>query len=225
MKSELHNNRILIKFISIILLIICSGSCTKKQDDLIIQGTVRSINEDISLEGVSIELYTRKVESGIFSANYDLFGSVHTSSTGEFSFALPRETWANIKILFAKNGYFNWDYIIEGDVLKSKEGFNETFSLDPKSWLHFKIANTDPQSSGDVFEYRLLNAIATCETCCTGSSQIFSGMDVNEDIICQIIGHQEVLIRWSQTKNSLSTGGTRTLFVPVGDTTIIDFSY
>ena len=101
MKCEHSNKRFWLKFISVILLVIFTISCDKKQDDLIIQGTVKSINEDISLEGVSIELYTRKVESGIFSANYVLFGSAMTSHLGEFSFAFCNAFFISALFMFA----------------------------------------------------------------------------------------------------------------------------
>ncbi len=202
-----------------------ANSCRKKPDDLVVQGTVISTHENLNLAGVNVELYTRKLESGIYTANYELYGSVETDPSGHFVFYLPRETWASLQLLFAKDGYFNWEYEIEGDVLKSDAGFDEMFSMNPKAWLSIHIENKTPVNETDAFEYRILNGTENCEACCSNSRQMFLGTSVNESKLCQIIGQQEIIIQWNLMKGGQTTGGTKSFYIPKGDTTLIEFVY
>lgn len=225
MKNDFTKHIISPKLYILVILFLMFSSCQKQEDFLLIKGSIISINEGVSLEGVVIELYTRELQSGIYSANYKLFNELTTASDGNFVFTLPRRTWASVHLLFSKPGYFNWDFEIEGDVLKSDSGFDEVFSLDPKSWLNFEIRNANPVNGSDSFEYRIMNGTADCEKCCTGNSQSFSGMDVNENGICEIIGSQDIIIQWNLFRNGQNTGGSNSYFIPPGDTALINFAY
>lgn len=214
--------------INLFLLVLIFGflsSCHKNEEFVSIAGTVLSLNENSTVANVKVELYTRKIESGIYSANYDLFEIIESDEDGKFEFLLPNKTWSSVKIFFSKDGYFNFEHEIEGDILRSSAGFNEDFNLDPKAWLKFKIQNIDTALDSDIFDYRILNGTRNCELCCTSTRQVFEGVGVDVETICKVIGHQEILIHWNTTSDGVTTGKQEIYFVPAFDTTLIEFHY
>lgn len=203
--------------------ILCS--CHKNIDFISVAGTLISINENITVQGVKVELYTKKIESGIYSAYYDLFDTIETDANGQFDFHLPNKTWASVKVYFSKSGYFNLEHEIEGDLLRSSVGFNEDFNIDPKAWLKLKIKNVDSSFVDDIFDYRIVNGTRNCDACCDSSKKLFEGKNVDEEIICRVVGHQEIMIHWNQTVEGKTTGRQVIYFVPAFDTTLIEFYY
>lgn len=215
-------------YISLVLILVLFGilgSCHKNQEFIKIGGTVVSLNENSMVAGVKVELYTRKIESGIYSANYNLFEIIESDENGKFEFLLPNITWASVKVFFSKEGYYNLEHEIQGDVLRSSGGFNEDFNLDPKAWLKFKIQNIDTSSENDMLDYRILNGTRSCDACCTSSRKLFEGENVNVETICRIIGHQNILIQWNTTVNGVIVGKQEMYFVPAFDTTLIEYYY
>lgn len=201
------------------------NSCAKKGDPILLGGTVESLNEGKTLEDVKVELYTRKLESGIFNANYLFFDSTRTDIEGRFHFEIEDASWFSFILYFSKSGYYNWDHEMDGDVIR-QEGFSdEVYSMDPKSWVEFIITNLQDSDGQDVFEMRLLNGTRNCEDCCSGEKLIYRGKNIHENWICQLTGHQEIIVQWSKVIDENRTGGNDMYFVPAGDTVKIEYYY
>ena len=211
-------------FIPLLLLIILLGG-ERTAETIQIAGTLVDSIQKINIEDVTVELYTRKIENGIYSANYDLASSINTSADGRFSFELSNRTWASIKLFFLKEGYFNWEYEIEGDILKRDMGIDEVYNMQAKAWLQFSIKNGSPTDSNDLFDFRLINAPDNCQECCSSDNNTYLGMLVNEDFICLAIGHQDVIVQWNKIKADVQTGGTDRFFASAFDTTLIEYVY
>ncbi len=212
---------------AIVLIVIGSilASCNKDSEEVSLGGNLISLNEGVKIEGVLVEIYTRKIESGIYSANYELHGTTNTDANGDFHFDLPNKSWASIKLLFSKEGYFNWDYELEGDLIDDTEGYYESFSLEPKAWVKFALKNNQPVDENDHFDYRIVNTTRNCDACCTSAKRLFQGDLVNEEFICLVVGHQELLIQWNLLKGGVQTGGTDNYFITAFDTTLIELFY
>ena len=54
--------------------------CERTAETIQIAGTLVDSIQKINIEDVTVELYTRKIENGIYSANYDLASSISTSA-------------------------------------------------------------------------------------------------------------------------------------------------
>lgn len=198
-------------------------SCEGRKEGIPVSGQVRSLHEGILLPDVLVELHTRKIESGIYTANYQFFDSVRTDPDGRFSFLLPSESWASVMLYFSKGGYYPLEFEKEGQVLVSEEGLHEIFGLDAVSWIRFHVQNAQPVNAQDRLEIRLMNGVRDCEACCSDAKLVFQGMDYDEEWFCQVAGHQNLLLQWSQNRGASRTGGTRNVFVAAGDTVDIHF--
>lgn len=200
-------------------------SCRKQHDVITISGKIVDPNQGINVEDALVELWAQKIESGIYSAHYDQQGSQLTNNDGEFLFELDNKTYASVKLTFSKDNYYGWEYEIDGDVIKSDYLHNETYQLQPKAWIEISVKNINPFDNKDYFDFRIMNGYTDCELCCNGELQKFTGMDINESILCQMIGHLDVSILWNVNKESVQSGDVDLIFLPAFDTTHIDYHY
>ena len=212
-------------WLGLVFLISFNPGCKKKEETIVISGNLVDSNQGIDIEGVKVELWAQKLESGIYSAHYDNHGTEFTDQQGKFSFDLENNTYASVKLTFSKSDYYSWEYEIDGDVIKSNYFHNETYQMQPKAWLQISVKNENPVDLQDYFDFKILNGFTDCEFCCTGEIMIFRGMDVNEDVICQMVGHQDILIRWNSKKAGKQTGDTKSVFIPAFDTLKLELVY
>ncbi len=206
--------------ISVLLL-----SCNKHEELIVISGRMVDPKQNINIQGVKVEVWAQKIEYGIYSAHYDNYGSQLSSSTGEFSFELENLTYASVKLSFSKDNYYFWEYEIDGDVIKNNLVHNETYQMQAKAWIQFIIKNENPVDIRDYFDFRIMNGITQCETCCLGETFKFNGTGVDEEFICQMVGYEDVSIMWNSCKGSVQTGNVELFFIPAFDTTRIEFIY
>ena len=161
------------------------SSCRKEGQSIVVSGTMIDPRLGIELEGVSVELLAQKIESGVYSAHYDSYGNQLTTADGKFEFRIENQTYASLKLSFTKPDYYNWEYEIDGEVLKNSMNHDETYQMQAKAWIELLIKNQSPVNFQDVFEIRILNGFTQCEDCCTGETLKFTGTSVNETIICR----------------------------------------
>jgi len=211
--------------ILLILLAISVSFCRKNEEVIVISGKVIDQGQNNPLEGARVELWAQKVESGIYSANYDSYGAAITDNEGNFSFDLPNNTYISVKLNFSKTNYYAWEYEIDGEVLRNDFLHHETYQMQAKAWIQFIIRNGDPVDSGDYFEFRIMNGYVDCENCCTSETMIFTGTGIDQDFICQMAGHTDVAIRWNSRKGGEQKGNTELYFIPSFDTTRVEFVY
>ena len=200
-------------------------SCKKKDDFILISGKLIDPKQNINISGVRVELWAQKIESGIYSAYYDSYGSQLSNSSGEFSFELENNTFASVKLSFSKDNYYFWEYEIDGDVLKNVLFHDETYQMQPKAWIKLLVKNENPVDGSDYFDLRIMNGLTQCEECCTNEVLKFQGADVDEEIICQLLGHEDISIRWNSRKGAIQKGDVKLIFVPAFDTTSIQLFY
>ena len=131
----------------------------------------------------------------------------------------------SVKLSFSKDNYYSWDYEIDGEVLKNDFLHHETYQMQAKAWLQFIIKNESPVDSGDHFDFRIMNGYTDCETCCSNETMIFTGTDIDQEFICQMIGHSDVAIRWNSRKGGEQKGDVELIFIPSFDTTKVEFVY
>jgi hypothetical protein len=204
--------------------VILAGSC-KKEEYMEISGLMTDPNRAGPVQGVRVELWTQKLESGIFSANYHLEGSLETGIDGRFSFNPAFKNYTSVNLIFSHDNYFGWETTVNADVLLNNRKHFAEYQILPKAWIEFHVVNADPFDNGDYFDFRLLNGFTGCEECCRSEKYQFAGMAVDQMILCQIAGHQNVLIQWSKRKDDEQVFKTDLFFIEAFDTTKIGFTY
>jgi hypothetical protein len=203
---------------------ILAGSC-KKEEYMEITGLMTDPNQGKPVEGVRVELWTQKLESGIFSANYNLEGFFETGVDGRFAFSLVFKNYTSVKLVFSHSNYFGWETTVNTDVLLNEREHSAEYQILPKAWIEFHVVNTEPFDNSDYFDFRLLNGFTGCEECCRSEKYQFTGMTVDQTVLCRIAGHQDVLIQWSKRKNDEQIFKSELYFIEAFDTTKIEFKY
>jgi len=198
--------------------------CTR-HETIIIAGEVTDPNQGVPVAEATVELWTQRIESGVFMANYSLAGTRITNSGGRFSFELDYKSYTGLKLVFARAGYYGWTLELNADEIKREGGIDADYQMLPKAVLRIHVMNVAPVDDDDYFEFRLLNGFTSCEVCCNSEKYQFYGMQVDQEILCQIIGHQDILIQWSKRKDDEQNGQTDSYFVKAFDTTRIEFHY
>ena len=203
--------------------IILTG-CTK-HDTLVISGLLTDPNQAIPVGGATVELWTQRIESGIFIANYNLSGTSISGTDGRFLFEIDYKSYTGIKLIFAKAGYHGWTVDLNAEKVKDDGGIDAEYQMLPKAVLEIHVVNDNPYDSDDYFEFRLLNGFTNCEACCKGDKYQFFGTQIDQIILCQVIGHQDIMIQWQKHKNGEETSETDIYFIKAFDTTGIVLSY
>jgi len=218
--SILRFRILLIAFVSQFFLLGCT-----RHETLVISGNLEDPNQGIPVGGATVELWTQRIEAGIFRANYDLAGTRITDTGGRFSFEMDYRNYTGLKLIFAKAGYYGWTLELNTEEVKSEGGVDARYQILPKAVLQIHVLNAQPANEQDYFEFRLLNGFTSCEVCCKSEMYQFSGMTIDQEVLCQIIGHQNILIRWSKRKNDEQVFRTDTFFIKAFDTTRIELIY
>ncbi len=215
---------VVIRFLMFLLILPVLTGC-KKDYSFLIAGSVMDPNQNIKVEGVQVQVWTQRITSGIFEANYKLAGEQVTGPDGAFSIELEAANFTSVKLIFSKAGYFGWEAPLNLDNLKNNHGVTADYQLLPKAWVRLHVYNKDPFDTGDYFDYRLLNPFSDCEECCKEADYEFFGMLVDQVVECQTAGQQDLIIRWSKRKNKELTIQTETFFIKAFDTTRIELTY
>ena len=134
-------------------------------------------------------------------------------------------TYASVKLSFSKDNYYFWEYEIDGDVLKNSLSHHDTYQLQPKAWIKLLIKNENPVDASDYLDLKIMNGLTQCEDCCTGETLKFQGTGIDEVIVCQVVGHEDVSIRWNSRKGSVQKGDMELVFIPAFDTTSVQLFY
>lgn len=197
----------------------------RKNDTLMISGLLTDPNQAIPIGGATVELWTQRIESGIFIANYSLAGTSITGTDGRFTFEIDYKSYTGMRLVFAKAGYHGWTVDLNAEKVKEDGGIDAEYQLLPKAVLEIHVVNENPFDSDDYFEFRLLNGFTDCEVCCKGDKYQFYGTQIDQTILCQVIGHQNIMIQWQKHKNGEQISETDVYFIKAFDTTGIILNY
>jgi len=208
----------------ILLLGLLLNGC-RKENFIPVSGLITDPNQAIPVAGVNVEIWTQQIESGIFSANYILAGTIITGSDGKFLLNLENENYTGIRLIFSKEGYFGWETDLNLDLVKNDHRYFAEYQLLPKATLQIRVKNSKPYNSDDYFEFRILNGYSVCEACCKGEKYQFAGMDIDLTIDCQTVGHQNIIFQWSKRKNGEQIFKTEIHFIKAFETTVIRFDF
>jgi hypothetical protein len=208
----------------LVLWLLAAAGCGK-DDFYQVTGQLTDPNLGVPVSGAMVSVWTQKIESGIFAANYKLVGELVTGQDGEFAIELDNATYTGVRLVFSKNGYFGWETELNTAELVKDDPYYKVFQMLPKGWIRIHIINTEPFDDDDFFEYRLLNAYTGCEECCPSGPRQFTGMAIDQVAECISAGHQDLLIQWSKRKNNEQDVKSMTFFVTAFDTTRIELIY
>lgn len=190
-----------------------------------ITGLLTDTNRAVPVAGAKVAVWTQKIESGVYTADYRNVGETVTGDDGRFAYALENATYTGVRLVFSKKGYFGWQADVNVNALSKSEPQFSKYQMVPKAWLKIRVRNGEPFDESDYFEYRLLNAYSDCEGCCPRDTWRFYGMEVDQVYRCMTAGHQDLVIQYSKRKNNVQEIMSQTFFLKEFDTTGIELIY
>jgi hypothetical protein len=206
-------------------LLLLSLSGCKKEAPYVISGQMIDPNQSIYVGGVKVELWVQKVKSGVYEANFQQVDEQVTGSDGKFVFKPESASYAAIRLVFSRKGYFGWQVEVNTSSLTKEEGQYIQYQMIPQAWIAVHVVNSQPFDSGDYFDYRLMNAYTDCDQCCSENKYQFFGMEIDQTVNCMTAGAQDLVIQWSKRKNNEQILKTQSFYIQPFDTTRIDLEY
>lgn len=201
-------------------------SCKKKDDEkMMISGQVQDPNQNIIVAGVTVDLYVKKIESGLYSAGYSLIQSQNTDNSGNFSFSFDAVMASEYKVCFRKTGYFNFEQVINSDKVTKGNDYNQIYAVHSEAYLKLHIVNNLPNSNLDQITYRVKQGYLNALGCCWDSFYTYVGKNVNIYQKCKVYGYQKLIFEWNVQTTTSVLFYKDSVFCNGFDTTFFEIPY
>ena len=151
-----------------VLLLACYqliASCKKDTIQYTFQGLVSESISTQPLEGVDITINQKPFNNSITSAFYQEAASTITNSNGIFDVTFDRVKVTEFLIEIEKEGYFDYETVLNSDDVSSQNINFLSAQLDAKSWIEFDIKNVLPNDISDDFTLIFYNYREDCDEC------------------------------------------------------------
>ncbi len=198
-------------------------SCKKDKENIIIKGKITNYTNNAGENNVKVVLYAKKIESGVYNANYTVLGRCTSSSTGEYSIEIENQNVDDYKITFEKDGFFNEETKFKQTSISSNQ-YVKNLTIYPSAWLKIHIKNAAPTGDSDFFSYNITEGYKDYTDACLKKSQ-YTGTSVNTYESGKIIGNMNIKIEYTVVKNNNSYSGVKTVYCTMNDTAFVEFSY
>ncbi|MFH2142543.1 MAG: hypothetical protein ABIJ97_08985 [Bacteroidota bacterium] len=183
-------------------LIIVVFSCKKKEDKILLSGTISDPNKNSVISDVKINLSAQLIENGTWNSNYTNLTEVFSDSEGKFDIETANVRASKFKLTLFKENYILNEVFIDQENIIANELYEDNFNIYSESHLTIFVINQYPFNSNDYLKYRILNGTISCTECCDDEYLSFTGQSINDTISCTIPGNQQITIEWQVIKNS-----------------------
>ena len=187
---------------------------------LTIKGSINS--SDGNVTDVAISILGKKVESGTYNANFQTLKTGKTDASGNYSIEIEKENITEYKIAISKYKYFTIEEVFYSGSF-TDDVFSKNYTINPAAVITIIVKNTAPIDNTDFFRYKITSGYINAIGSCSEVSE-FEGTDVDEEYTCNVIGSQEVVFEWLNSKNGTTTG-TKSVFCDVDSENLIEFYY
>lgn len=208
------------------LILVTFFSCKKKDaDKMTISGQIRDPFQNIAVQGVTVDLFVKKIESGVYSSGYSLIQSSNTGNSGDFSFSFDAVIASSYKLSLRKAGYFNSEQEINPNKVTKGNNYNQQYSFYSEAFLKLHIINNTPSSSSDQITFRITKGYLNAYECCWDSFYTYVGKNVDVYQKCKIYGSQKLVFEWSVKNINSTIFHCDSLFCNSFDTAFYDITY
>lgn len=213
------------KIIVFSLILLFTFSCKKKDNNIVITGTVTDIKSGQPASGLTLRLYIDEVQSGSYSNKFTLLQTVTTDGQGNYSFSNPYKTAVQYKITTFSANYYDDIEMINPDNLTTEHDNTLDFSVNSKSRYKIAFKNANPFDTNDEILFSVSNTDLTNPDGCGPVSINLFGMFVDTLVTCPVYGGQTMYYSYVVTKNSITNQYSGNTYCPVGDTAIVTIQY
>jgi len=218
--------KIFIKLILNILIVVCTFSCRKNKNKLILNCTVGSTNMGlVFIEGAKVTLMGKKIVNGTYSSGYSDIANGTTAADGKYVFEINEDKVSDYRIVVFKSNYFILITDYSAKDLEAGKSYDLNFNIFPEAYIKLHIINQVPFNINDFIQYYFSSGNLNAENCC--SNQYINGYGMNYDTTfkCKTYGGQQATLLWNVTKNN-NTHIYSTNLLPIAfDTVFYEIKY
>lgn len=208
------------------IILISILSCKKKDTDKMeISGQIRDPFQNIAIQEVTVDLFVKKIESGIYSGNYVLIQSLKSDDNGNFSFSFDAVIASVYKISLSKPGYFYTDQEISSDKITKGNNYYQLYSIYSEAYLKLHIKNNTPSLSTGQITFRIKTGFLNAYECCWDSFYTYQGTNVDIIKKCKLYGSQKLKFEWNVIRNNHTVFYNDSVFCNSFDTTFFEILY
>jgi hypothetical protein len=213
-----------LKLLFVPLLLIVLVSCKKEKDDIKyeIQGEILDLNSSSPIQGAQVKLQTREIASGTYNSSYATAGEFDTQSDGFYNFSVRYGGIESFKFTISNENYFSKEAIINPDDFKTDQINTLNFSLQSKGTVHLRIKNNFFFDAFDEISFNTINP--TCTNCVKFNS-VFTGEQVDTNLVGQVEANKYFKYQYSTVKNGFVSNFVDSVFCVIGDTTYKEILY
>ena len=208
----------------ILLSLLIFGGCKNDKRVITISGIVNQANPEGKLEGVAVDLFSQKTETGTFSYNFEKQATTISDADGAFKFEFEFSYYSAFKLVLSKDLYFSISKEFETEVLTDDKYFDE-FNMYTGAYIRFHIVNQNPFDNNDKVLYRIENFNVECDGCCPSEFRSFEGYNIDETFECKVYGNEEYTIEFITIKNDLQTFPVRSVYCPAFETSNVELIF
>jgi hypothetical protein len=211
---------------SLLLLFVLVDSCKKAINlNHNWEGYVFEKHTGAPVIGATVKIKASKVSSGVFNSSLQPIATVTTNSNGYYSFEYERQTFTEVVAEVSKSNYFSYTEELDVDAITSNKNFSHNITITPRAWITLEINHQGNGVDQFALNYRNLSIYRDCANCCKNDNLNFNGSNVNYELTCTSEANLYHRYRTIVTLNGQQTEHMDSVFVAIGDTTLIDIVY
>lgn len=184
-------------FISVLLTTGILISCKKKNEKIIINGSVYDPNIQTYISNAHVTISAKLLSSGFYNSNYTELETTTTNSAGAFSFQFDKQKSAGYEIYISKDNYFDYTIDIPDANIVAGTPYTPEYDIYPIAYIKLHVKNTTPFDSTDFINYYYSTITsANCFGCCNSTSFNGYGKTYDTTLKCKTYGSQHVIISY-----------------------------
>lgn len=211
---------------SLLLILLVTGACKKAINlNHNWEGLVYEKNTNTLVGGAVVKIKASKVSSGVFNSALQPIATVSTNSNGFYSFEYERATFTEVIAEVSKPNYFSYSEEIDVETITSEKYFRHNMTITPQGWITLRIQHQDNGIDQTTLNYRNLSIYRDCVDCCKNDNLDFTASNVNYEFTCTSEANLFHRYRTTINNNGQTSVNVDSVYVSIGDTTLIDIVY
>ena len=200
-------------------------SCKKKENFIVITGSVTDKKSGLGADGITLKLYIEENNVNAYNNSLTLLETTTTRSNGSYTFKKPYKNAIKYQIVTEGNDYYNQTFDLNPDNLSTATDNVYDISLFSRSYYEIALKNATPFDNNDEIVFSISNTDLSSPDGCGAVSLDLTGNLVDTLIQCPIYGGQTIYYSYVVTKNNITTQYDGSQYCPVGDTAKITIQY
>lgn len=187
---------------------------------------VQTFHADVgtAVSNIELSLERRILSNGILSGNYEPVANAISDAFGMTTLNFQRVNALDYRLSAAGSDWFSWMENINPDIFIDNEVLSLEREMMPSAVVRIRLINANPFQLDDAIEFRTLNIPGDYPTC-SNAWETHTGLEVDVQRTCQIEADRYLPFVYRVYKNNQWTETLDSLFIPQGDSTLIQIAW